>query len=326
VLDLFRLKKVRSCGGKLIAQCPACDEMGHDRSGNHLSMLDEGRGAYRCIMDPIGKGSDHSKRIFELAGDPTGATKTRLMPLVISPPPMKVSPSIPQLRPLNVTEMTQIAHLRGWQYFAGLQLLSDRGLLSYGKVWDNYTTWPSWIITDATGRNAQARRLDGGYWQGIGGKKAKTLKGCTASWPIGAMEIGDRPIVLLCEGQPDFCAAMLVAWYENIDHSQIAPVCMSGAGHNIPTEALPMFAGKYIRIAVQNDKTGHEAAERWSRQLYNVGAHHVDGFNFSGIKKADSSPVNDLADFATLLDPELPPAACVFRGIGQAAPARVKPF
>ena len=37
-------------------------------------------------------------------------------------------------------------------------------------------------ITDSTRRNLQARRLDGGLWQGIGGKKAKSLPGVEASW------------------------------------------------------------------------------------------------------------------------------------------------
>jgi hypothetical protein len=36
----------------------------------------------------------------------------------------------------------------GWNYFAGLQLLSDRSLLWSGDVFDGDKYWPAWIITD----------------------------------------------------------------------------------------------------------------------------------------------------------------------------------
>ena len=73
-------------------------------------------------------------------------------------------------------------------------------------------------MTDRSRRNAQARRLDGQQWPSIGGKKpgSKSLPGTEASWHIGAAEIGDRPLVLLCEGQPDFCAVLLVVWFEGL--------------------------------------------------------------------------------------------------------------
>jgi len=41
----------------------------------------------------------------------------------------------------------------GWNYFAGLQLLSDRSLLWSGDVFDGDKYWPAWIITDRAGRN-----------------------------------------------------------------------------------------------------------------------------------------------------------------------------
>ena len=188
-------------------------------------------------------------------------------------------------------------------------------MLWHGMVWDDGREWPAWLVTDSSRRNAQARRLDGGLWHGIGDKKAKSLPGVEASWPIGAAEIGERPLVLLCEGQPDFCAALLVAWWEGVAVGDVAPVCMAGTGHSIPADALPLFAGKHIRIAIHDDAAGREAAQRWADQLYLAGAKSVDGFDFAGMTRHDGRPVGDLADFATLFDEEAPLAVRVLGGL-----------
>jgi hypothetical protein len=52
--------------------------------------------------------------------------------------------------------------------------------------------------------------------RGIGQAKAKTKPGSHASWPIGAADIGSRPVVIVCEGQLDFCAALSVAAFEKL--------------------------------------------------------------------------------------------------------------
>jgi len=312
-LDLDRLERPRGRGGKLIARCPACAEVGADKSCEHLSILDEGRGSYRCIVDAFGKGSEHSKRIFELVGVHEKPNRLRPVPPLPRPPAMpKSAPRIPPLRRLRVGEMAAIATQRGWQYFAGLELLTRRGLLWHGYVFDDGHEWPAWIVTDASRRNAQARRLDGGLWHGIGDKKAKSLPGAEASWPIGAAEIGDCPVVLLCEGQPDFCASLLVAWWEGLDINRVAPVCMTGAGNSIHADALPLFTGKHVRLAVHDDADGHKGAENWATQLYGAGANYVDGYDFNGLARRGGQRVKDLADFATLLDPEDSPSAFVF--------------
>jgi hypothetical protein len=117
--------------------------------------------------------------------------------------------------------------------------------------------------------------------------------------------------VLLCEGQLDFCAALLISWFEGIPTEQVAPVCMTGAGNLIHAAALPLFAGKRVRIAVHADQQGRNAANHWADQLYGAGAILVDGFHFDGLTKRDGQPVEDLADFATLLDVENPPSVRV---------------
>jgi hypothetical protein len=66
MLDEARLEKVRHRGGKTIARCPACAELGNDKAGNHLSI--ESSGAYACVRHPGNDGIEHRKRIFALAG------------------------------------------------------------------------------------------------------------------------------------------------------------------------------------------------------------------------------------------------------------------
>ncbi len=65
-LDLSMLKKVKYRGSKIIAQCPACAENGHDRKGEHLFINQ--RGQFGCVVYPGEIGRRHRKRIFELVG------------------------------------------------------------------------------------------------------------------------------------------------------------------------------------------------------------------------------------------------------------------
>lgn len=309
-INITRLQHVRQRGETIRSQCPACAEIGADNTGNHLIVQPDGR--FGCIVHTGANGIEHRKRIFALAGDTTKAADARPVPQHRPHVTAKASPRIPALRPLSVEEMTQITHVRGWHYFAGLQMLTNRGMLYHGDVYDDGAVRPAWIITDATRRNAQARRYDGQTWQGIGAK-AKTLPGCSPAWPIGAAQI-DTDVVLLCEGQPDFCAALLVSWFEGVP---VSPVCMTGAGNSIHVDALQHFAGKHIRIATHDDDSGRDAGAKWARQLYGAGAATVDRFVFNGLAMADGQPVNDLADYSTLLgfDDDAPTPPAVLAGM-----------
>lgn len=304
-LDLSRLEKVRSRGGKVEARCPACAENGGDKTGNHLSVFEAGR--FACVMFPGPAGEAHRKRVFELVGE--RAQSPRPLPVARAVVANKPLPRLPNMRPLTAQEMGGICYRRGWLETTALQELTRRGLLSFGMVWDGGEEWPAWIITDSSRRNAQARRLDGELWAGIEAK-AKTLPGCDPSWPIGAADIGSRPFVLFCEGGPDFLASLYVAGWEGLDPviDTIAPVCMAGAGNAIHPAALSLFAGKRIRVCVHDDEAGNTAGKRWAAQLLKVGA-TVDGFSFDGLTLPDGeTPCKDLADFARLFDSGEAPA------------------
>jgi len=67
-LDITKLENVRIRRGKTTARCPACAEIGHDQTRNHLIIQADGR--FGCVVYP-GDSPDaraHRKRIFALCG------------------------------------------------------------------------------------------------------------------------------------------------------------------------------------------------------------------------------------------------------------------
>lgn len=67
-IDIARLKNVRTRGQKTTAQCPACAEQGHDKSGEHLIVWPDGR--IGCVVYPghTRAATEHRTRIFALYG------------------------------------------------------------------------------------------------------------------------------------------------------------------------------------------------------------------------------------------------------------------
>ena len=184
----------------------------------------------------------------------------------------------------------------------GIEFARERGLLRFGILKD----LPAWVVTDAAGVNAQARRTDGQQWEHIRAK-AWTLPGSWASWPIGIMEAQPFPAIALCEGGPDFLAAHYLALWEQASHpskrdASCVPVAMLGASQRIHADALPLFAGKRVRIFGHDDEAGRGAVERWAAQLASVGG-DVDAFSFNCLQQVDGQRVKDLND-ALLMNAE----------------------
>ena len=68
-LDISKLKNLRTRGEKTIAGCPACAELGQDRTCEHLLVSTDGR--FGCVVYS-GDGPEareHRRRIFALCGD-----------------------------------------------------------------------------------------------------------------------------------------------------------------------------------------------------------------------------------------------------------------
>jgi CHC2 zinc finger len=236
---------------------------------------------------------DSCRKFIELAGGHIAPlprmTSSRLQAVEV-----KSRPIFPDFSTGTAADFKQLASLRNIGR-EGLEFASERGLLWFATLKD----CPSWIVTDSVRVNAQARRMDGQQWEHIGAK-AWTLPGSWASWPIGITESKNSPAIALCEGGPDLLSAHYLALWEQAPHctklgAQCSPVAMLGASQRIHPDALPMFAGKRVRIFGHDDEAGRGAVERWAVQLASVGA-NVDAFSFAGLRQADGKPVKDLND------------------------------
>ncbi len=235
------------------------------------------------------------RRLLELAGD-DGVAATDFSQRSL-PPSKPVKPRR-LLMPVGMhrgsrAELRAVADRRGLS-LTGVALASRHGLLWFASP----RGCLSWIVTDAARMNAQARCLDGSLWEHIGDKKAWTLPGSRAPWPIGAREADPFPFVVLVEGAPDLLAACHFIVAEGREQD-VAPVAMLGATNHIPEDALLFLANKRVRIFPHTDKPGRDAAVRWTEQLERVGC-TVDAFDFTGLRCRGGGEVSDLNDLANV--------------------------
>jgi hypothetical protein len=220
-----------------------------------------------------------------------------------APQPLPAKPELPELLPPRDGHLRAIARLRGLSV-AALEMAVARGLL-----WTcQHRGFACWAVTDAARWLCQVRRLDGKPFTRKDGStfKAWTLPKCRAGWPLGigeAAELSHCVIFAICEGGPDMLAVLHLALALGCA-DRVAPVAMLGASTRIVADALPLFAGKRVRIFPHADAAhdngltpGLEAAARWQEQLTAAGA-DVDVFDLSGIAEPDGVPCKDLNDLA----------------------------
>lgn len=237
---------------------------------------------------------DAIARVKELA---SGAVGTPL-PLRPIAPKAKESPPAPKPLPAldapTFAEVRTLAALRGWPSFAVFEIAAARELLRMATVWDAGEFVRAWVLTDAARRTAQARRLDGLPWKRTGAK-SDTLRADPAH-PIGLAALGNRPVVAICEGEPDTLAALHFAFHAGV-HELVAPLCFTGAAKRIPEAVAEQLRGRQVRIFRQADKPGRFAALSWSEELESAGV-EVCALNLDGLTCPDGTPAKDIADLA----------------------------
>ncbi len=234
------------------------------------------------------------RKFIELAGGKTASAPIAIRPQM-KPETVASKFVFPEFSKGTPADFEQLARLRKISR-EGIEWAGERGVLWFAPL----KNCPAWIVTDSARVNAQARRMDGKEWEHIRAKAWTICPAGFACWPIGIKEARPYQAIALCEGSPDFIAAHYVALWEQASHYtkrdvRCAPVTMLGASLRIHADALPLFAGKRVRIFGDNDDAGRAAVERWARQLESVGA-DVDAFNFDGLQQLDGKPVKDLND------------------------------
>lgn len=95
-LILDRLEKPKERGGRIIARCPACAEIGKDTAADNLTIFENG--IFACAV--YQGDAEHSKRILQLAGDKS-QIKREFTAAVYRPAPPR-EPPLPQLTPRQV--------------------------------------------------------------------------------------------------------------------------------------------------------------------------------------------------------------------------------
>ena len=165
----------------------------------------------------------------------------------------------------------QIADSRGLQITAVKFAFHWLKTVVFTRVCDE----DCWLLTDASRRCAEARRIDRKPFPAIGTlaeRKSHTLAGSSKSWPVGILPGGFEKEwlhehchkLLLVEGGPDYVAAcqLIVAQDENV-----LPVAMLGASQSICADALPHFSSRRVTIVAHGDQAGREAGLRWAKQI-----------------------------------------------------------
>src|ERR1700730_5875542 len=94
-------------------------------------------------------------------------------------------PDLSRFRLGSITEIEAVANSRGVDPRA-VSLAQEMGCLLFGSVFG----LPSWILTDVSGRCAEARRIDRQPYPADstkGERKAHALIGSPKSWPVGCL-------------------------------------------------------------------------------------------------------------------------------------------
>jgi hypothetical protein len=217
-------------------------------------------------------------------------------------------PDLSQLVCGSLAAWTQVARARQID-IAAVRLAQDMGTLRFGKV----CGYLSWVLLDASGLCAEARRLDGKKYPAVktalgelAERKAHTLRGSRKDWPVGILPAAEyqksAQTILVVEGGPDYLAALHFALWQR--RTGILPVAILGRGQGLKglhPDSLEHFRGRRVRIYPHNDPDGgsYQTALRWAKQLRQVES-EVDFFVFKKLRTASGKPVKDLNDCCEL--------------------------
>ena len=256
--------------------CSATDELFTDwSSGEHLDApafyaalrgitLAEAR---RELMDRLGITGKTSPATFQRACKPV------LKPAKKTPAPLPELPPLYRCREFH----DQLAARRNVSVEAVSLAADNFGTIQFFR--DPFLGL-GWILSDRSGRAAQARPLDRDLFI-HSGNKTHNFRNTTIHYPVGIQTSWKFPAdfpILLVEGSGDYLAACDVDLHAK---REFLPVAMLGTMATIPDDCLPFFKGRDVRILAHPGDGGRKAAEGWKSRLDPVarvtGTHLRDG-------------------------------------------------
>jgi hypothetical protein len=231
--------------GRIVAQCPACAEAGHDKSGNHLTIWPSGK--WSCCVNPRDKA--HNRRIFELCGDKTVIRRA------YSPPP---APRPPVIDAHAIWHRWHVETRREAVKSLAVKLgVSEGSLDALGAAWaGEHKAW-AFPMRNSLGQivGIRLRSEDGAKWAVTGSRAGIFIP----------EKLPPQDIVWIPEGPTDVLAALSIGLY-----AVGRPSCNTGGAE---IAALCRRLGIHRMVMVSdNDTPGLEGAKKVAKE---VGLRHV---------------------------------------------------
>ncbi|QIF02436.1 DUF3987 domain-containing protein [Roseimicrobium sp. ORNL1] len=253
-LNHKRLQKLRPRADKVIAQCPACNELGKDASGDHLVIFPDGR--FACVVFS-GSGVDameHRQRIFQLAGVGSNAAPAAPASVVR---PQRVVPLSWQKDHLrlerNPSALERLAKWRAWEMNFCI-MLARNGLIG---LYEGRICFPVHGPTgEVIGRHVFA-------WPGEGPSRAWYKPGRNMPLLIGEQQLSGVSRVHVAESQWD---ALTLLFAGSWTGETLAEPFIVTRGAAVNPDIAELFGGvTEVTLWPQRDSPEHgiAASEKW---------------------------------------------------------------
>lgn len=279
---------------------PSCRSPFRDERSPSFSIFDDGKG---WKDHGSGEGGDVVEFILHaIDGDHKEVRNwlaARLTPGAATSTAPKPSATIKRINwPSKLTEgdratLKAFAASRGLT-FPSVQAMAQAGILRFTIIHGN----ECFVITDASGRCAEIRRIDGKLF---GDKKQFPLAGVNKQWLPGIdllRTATKSTAVIITEGATDLLSACdLYSRYrrEHGGKNSWQPAALLGAEcKTLDPEAAQLIRGRHVRLVPDADPAGDKMADHWASLLRKIGC-SVDVVNLP--------PGTDLTDNLNSISP-----------------------
>lgn len=279
---------------------PSCRSPFRDERSPSFSIFDDGKG---WKDHGSGEGGDVVEFIRHgIDGDHKDVRNwlaARLTPGAATSTAPKPSSTIKRINwPSKLTEgdratLKAFAASRGLT-FPAVHVMTKAGILRFTIIHGN----ECFVITDASGRCAEIRRMDGKLF---GDKKQFKLAGVNKQWLPGIDLLRTAPkstAVIITEGATDLLSACdLYSRYRREHGGSYSwqPAALLGAEcKTLDPEAAQLIRGRHVRLVPDADPAGDKMADHWTALLRKVGC-SVDVVNLP--------PGTDLTDNLNSISP-----------------------